>query len=529
MIFNLITKKEYSNINPLIKWYSVYTKELAAAPKKNFRMVDDDFYLVDTFELAIELGFDANYLNDELGVNIWWTDSIDDTIASIIKEKANRRLEKQIHLSKKYVKDVGIQYENDEVITILTPTQDMSPVNLHIICKNVGKYFEEDLSFEKTTTYENEYRIYLKEMGLVEKEYSLESLVSYLKKLFDKEYYLYVSYIFYLLNLRAPGNSGRNAWEKIFSMEDYFNNVKIYGLDQSTKYDFNFKLDEDKRYFVQYEYNASDSVTGRMFPKNLNKYQALQTIPKDDRKLLKAEPGCVLLEFDFKHFELCILEGLYHGFMSPKGGNYDPTWTISKQPHEQTCIDLGLNPIKDRQIGKIINYSIIYGMTPHTIAYTIHETFPHLDRAFLKTKIEESQLYLIANLVEGAIKDTVKELLGKKFVESIGWRLIKVVKEHALLNSVIQSSAVDIFMHKMTKILEIFETFGCDKKNKLLIQNHDSVLIQLEAKIITDTQIIETIQSELDTSYSFGTGIVKLSSQGAFGTTWGELQYLNNE
>ena len=83
-----------------------------------------------------------------------------------------------------------------------------------------------------------------------------------------------------------------------------------------------------------------------------HKENSLQTLSKDKRDILKAEPNCYLIEFDYDAFEYNILLDLLG---IPK----------TKDPHTDTLKFLGLNV--DRSIGKSINYSSLYGSSPEKV------------------------------------------------------------------------------------------------------------------------------------------------------------------
>jgi DNA polymerase I-like protein with 3'-5' exonuclease and polymerase domains len=248
-------------------------------------------------------------------------------------------------------------------------------------------------------------------------------------------------------------------------------------LDQSAKHDFNFQKDEDGKYYVQYEYNASETATGRMFPVNQKGYQSLQTLPKESRGLLKAESGCMLIEYDYKNFELSLFQHFYEKIIS--GG------CISMDmPHERICDLLGISPYQYRSFGKTINYAIIYGMNLSSLTTMICEKFPEKEYINTRSILKNYELYDAAETLSYELSKKIVESNGKLFIENGFGRGIKIEKEHALLNNYIQSSAADYVYKKICDILDLFEREKLPSKNKLLLQNHDSILIQLETSII---------------------------------------------
>lgn len=508
MIFTLVTNKENPEINPLIKNVYYY---FAPSP------ADTGLYIYDSFVLAIECGENANYLNDEIRKNVWWSESIDDTIASILKKMLDEFTIKPIFSDSFLENCTHIEYKTESTVVLIP---DISIKTIKIFDKRIGGYFSGEIKHKNTYTYENKFRKLLKCCGLVEKEYTILYIASYLKRIIGKEYALYVAMIFRIslpvMELEKKLDES-GVWDNLFLAENYFNDIQIYNLEQSPKYDFNFKKDEDGNYYVQYEYNASESLTGRMFPTNLQTYQPLQTLPKEDRYLLKAEKNCTLIEYDYKNFELKII---YDTF---KNENYSDTVTqiitMPEDPHKEICELLKIDPIKNRSFGKSINYAIVYGMSVEHLVDMILEKF-NLDKFFVCNTITSYPFYEISKTLKQKIKNKIVDINNKKLIYTITGRLIKFEKEHAVLNNYIQSIASDILYKKIKDILEIFHINKLSKKNKIILQNHDSLLLQIENSVIIKTDIVEQINKVMQEAMFCFSPKVEFKS----GTNWGELK-----
>lgn len=494
MLFILFSDKKYDYIiNPLIK----SIEEFATSSVEVFGFTTNQFYLFDSFNYAIQCGLPANYLNEKIKNNVWWTEDIDNTIKSILNEILNGMTVYPI-FSKKYFADnlYYTVYENERKKILKAKSE------IKIYNKNIGGYFyNEEFTVSHVSSYKSKYRGILKSKGYLEKEYTIEYLEKYLEKLFNQEYEMYIPIIFDAffencerisfsenMNPNIANIFGKtDYWENIFFAEEYFNGIRIYGLEQSTKYDFPFQRDENNEYFVQYQYSASESVTGRMFPIKTKSYQPLQTLTKEDRFLLKSEKGCIFLEYDYKNFELSLIHFLYCFFYS-----FVPA---IENPHEYICLELGLDPVKHRQIGKSINYAIVYGMTFSGIVSLVVEHVGIELQQHVENVIQQYPFYNWSKAV-GNILEQGKVTIGNgTFIQNGFGRLIKIEKEHALLNNFNQSTAADILYSKVSKIVDVFKHYGLSDKNKILLQNHDSILIQLNIEECSENSIINYIHN----------------------------------
>lgn len=491
MIFTLVTEdsSEFNKVNnPLI------VEEVSVSGFNNIQQDKSRYFLFNSFVTAVNSNKkEVSYLTDIIEDNIFWSEDLDIFFYQFLKKIKEGKKINTIFTTKflsnsnpMFLHEQDILYENEKIIVLYSK-------EFFIIDKTITGYFEikEDKLEEirRNTSYLSyeDIKYQLKFLGLVTKDFTLKNLEEYLKKLFKDEYYLYIPIVFRLfvsLNCSevVVTSSKQACWKCMFEVQDYFNSVKIYGLKQNEKYDFNFQKDENNNYFVQYEYNCTETTTGRMFPINLKGYQALQTLPKEDRNLLNAEKDCILIEFDFKNFEIFILE-CETGMLN------------SISPHENICNLLGLNAISDREFGKKINYAIIYGNNLDSLTEIIFSYCNNKSKEEIKNILHD--YYLISsrdNLTKAIITKNQYHLQRNKIFLKSG-RLIKFEKYYAILNNYIQGCAADIFYERIQKILNLFQELKLGRKNKILIQNHDSFLLQLELKVIACSDILENIKA----------------------------------
>ena len=336
--------------------------------------------------------------------------------------------------------------------------------------------------------------IRLKENVLLDEKFQLESLSNFFE---DKEgiialfyedcfYYQSIDYIKYNLNKKKEKY---NVYETIFFVEEYLSTVELKNIDYDLYQSLNFPI---KKGVTKYKYNGSNSLTGRIYPVGLPGYQSLQNLRKDYRDCVKAEDNCFLIEIDFQSFELDLLN------------SYLNIYTDDIDPHVKIIEDCFLfdKPEDYRALGKKINYAVIYGVNLNTLINEIEIEYDlkNIDLIYQKIsshlfflKIEEFRKYLYSE----------KFIKRKMFVLTEFDRFIKIDKPHALLNNFISASASDIFFKKLREILELIQGSEIDQeRNKVLLQNHDSILFQLEEDVINDTdlldKIVEIIQSKVN-------------------------------
>lgn len=418
-------------------------------------------------------------------------------------------------------------------------------INLnHFSFINNKKVEIKDLIDEKYYSIED-LKYHLKRQGLVDKRFLPSNIHEYFKTYSFKtddenEYYFYLI-MFYdcLLMLESVDNKIEfklesdiislenlndivNPIDNIFYVENYLSAIIIKSLDLNLYPKLNFPIVKDG---IKYEYSGSDTATGRIFNINLGNHQSLQTLSKDKRDVLKPEPKCTLIEFDYKSFEFDLLFQLVN---KPFDEQSDPHVNVMNY-----LFDNDLSEIEGydyRSIGKTINYSFIYGMNLDKVVDIFFQNFfkdmnvKEIDKSLglirngIKEKLEKYELVqVIKNTTDVVMKsyNTDSNLLTNYF-----GRFIRIEKTHAILNNYIQSTAADFLYFKIRLILNLFEKSKINQsKNKILLQNHDSILIQLEDHILTNSTVFEEINAIMEASLNNLKGRVKFY----YGKNWKKL------
>lgn len=407
--------------------------------------------------------------------------------------------------------------------------------------------------FSKLKTY-TDVKLNFKSKGLVEKKYNKNSFNQFYKRIDLKsdnkseiDYYLLLFYSYllkyksdksYLNTITIDGLNEQNSKfftkgfltkysnpiNNLFVVENYLSDIKLKNIDFEEAQDLVFPI---KGNSIQYSYNGSDSTTGRIYTISDGGYQSLQTLPKERKKILIAEPGCFLIEFDYKTFEFNLLYQLA-GIKIDK--NKDHHMDMIKFIFSDKVLE-DENKELYRKLGKQINYALIYGMNIEGLVDSIlDDFFTEEDRQIL----EDSLVLEVRDLLKRKIKTSelfeIRDKLTQKILHSFHSnsqilknyfnRFIHVSKSHAVLNNYIQSIAADFLCLKICMIIDLLDINSLDKKkNKILLQNHDSILLQLEAKVIDSSDILENIINIVDCQIN---DLVGISTFG-YGDNWGEI------
>jgi hypothetical protein len=383
--------------------------------------------------------------------------------------------------------------------------------------ENVVEYFKDmyDQDEQKPQTYDM--RAFKKAVLLFGDEYSDENIYATYKRCFPENYLFYIAQGLQLAAQRMSQtnivtlNTAYAQWELLYSLQDYFNSVRIYNLEG----DYNYQYDEHGDAYVQFVYNAGDSITGRLFSREAG----LQTLPKHKRDILKAEEGCVLYEFDFKSFEFSLMLAISFYANRTLWLNED----IDVDFHTEILEHLGIDK-KHRDFGKRINYAFIYGMPIENIVMMILQEFPHLNRGTVASNLLNFRFYKHIEEIKKYIE--TRKIENRHYLTFFS-RPYKSEKEHAELNNFLQASAADYLNEVLSDVLQVFADYNRNQfsKNKLLLQNHDSFLVQLE--LGAEKVLVKEIRDILD--YIFPYFVNRIKYEVYRGLDWLNMEQLFKE
>lgn len=269
-------------------------------------------------------------------------------------------------------------------------------------------------------------------------------------------------------------------------------------------------------------YNQTGTTTGRLSSQNPN----LQNIPTRTTEGTKirtgfiASPGYRLMSFDYSQIELRVLAEI------SGDKNLIDAYKHNLDLHELTARKIFvLNENEkvnkyQRNIAKVINFSVLYGKTPFGLSkelkITIGEAKEYIDTYFREyPKVRE----LLDEIIEKCRKNKYVETLygTRRYVYDINSSNINV-KEAAnrmAVNTVIQGTAANIIKKVMYNIYEKL----CNENVKMLLQVHDELIFEVKDENIA---IHEEIQKIMEETIKFEK--IKLQVNYNIGKTWGDLK-----
>ena len=266
-------------------------------------------------------------------------------------------------------------------------------------------------------------------------------------------------------------------------------------------------------------FNQIGAVTGRLSSEKPN----LQNIPAGSRRAsvlrraFEAEPGFSLAAFDYSQIELRILasisgdEKLQQAFFE----NQDIHKLTASQVFNVRFDEV--TPVM-RQLGKTLNFGVIYGMGANAFARTaglskekaedfIEEYFS--DFSGVKAWQEETRL-------QARDLGYVKNLNGRRrwFLEMASpASYLQFEAERAAVNMPVQGLAADIIKMAMIKTSQLGEGV------KLLLSIHDELLFEIKDDILEETA--GSIKKIMEEIYQL---TVPMKVDVKIGKNWGELK-----
>ncbi|MCX8029137.1 MAG: DNA polymerase I [Brevinematales bacterium] len=276
---------------------------------------------------------------------------------------------------------------------------------------------------------------------------------------------------------------------------------------------------------VHTSFNQTITATGRLSSSNPN----LQNIPVRDglgkkiRLAFIANEGNLLGSFDYSQIELRVLAHF----------SGDPLliehFIENRDIHSETAMKvLHIKP-EDmnstyRRIGKIINFGIVYGISPYGLSkqlgVSIQEASDIIQKYFETYKGIKEYIFRVLEFVSkkgyvetmfGRIR-RIPELVNKKFDEN---KLNFGKSERIAINTPIQGTAAEIVKISMNKLYNAIKNTSV----KLLLQVHDEIIVELPEK--EEENYSTMIKTILEKSVDLK---VPLLVEYRFGKSWGELE-----
>jgi len=274
---------------------------------------------------------------------------------------------------------------------------------------------------------------------------------------------------------------------------------------------------------VHTSFNQAVAATGRLSSSDPN----LQNIPirtelgREIRRAFIAAPGHVLISADYSQIELRVL-----AHMAGEDALID-AFRSGEDIHERTAQKLfgpasGLDPHDLRSKSKMVNYAVLYGKTPFTLAKDINVTqeaaqefieayfagFPRV-RAFIDRTLEEARTTGVVRTLFGR-RRLVPNLTSRNYQ-------MRGQAEREAVNMPIQGTAADILKKAMIDLHAELPKRG--SKARMILTVHDELLFESPRDEAEAAAAIVRERMEQATSLS-----VPLTVDVGIGENWNEAK-----
>ncbi|PID31798.1 DNA polymerase I [Candidatus Saccharibacteria bacterium] len=285
-------------------------------------------------------------------------------------------------------------------------------------------------------------------------------------------------------------------------------------------------VDDQSR--VHTTFNMTIAQTGRLSSTDPN----LQNIPvrtdlgRHIRTAFVAEPGKVLINADYSQFELRLAAHLADDteLIDLFNGGADIHTITAAQVHGRQPDEVTKQMRRD---AKVINFGVLYGMSPHGLAVatgmTVAAAKAFIDKYF---ELRKPLLDYMNSLREKARSDGyVETLFGRRRptpdIHSSNY-VVRQAAERAAINMPIQGTEADLMKMAMIQIQEKLDAQYAERPNdetpKMLLQIHDSVL--LECPKDDAEAVAAMLKDTMEHVYKLP---VRLDVDVAIGSNWGDL------
>lgn len=277
-------------------------------------------------------------------------------------------------------------------------------------------------------------------------------------------------------------------------------------------------VDDDGR--VHTTFNQDVAATGRLSSTDPN----LQNIPirtdigRKVRDAFVPEPGNVFVSADYSQFELRLAAVLAGDAKMINDFN------AGTDIHAKTASDVYKIPLdvvtkSQRRAAKVINFGVLYGMSPHGLAAATGMNFT-------EAKVFIDEYFKLRAQVRQYIDATVKKAHDDGYVETIYGRrrptpdvhssnfVVRQAAERAAANMPIQGTEADLMKKAMLAVEPKLSGLG-----EQLLQIHDSILVECGRE--SAEQVSGILQTTME-SIAPDLG-VKLQVDVHVGDNWGEV------
>ncbi len=281
-------------------------------------------------------------------------------------------------------------------------------------------------------------------------------------------------------------------------------------------------LQVDKNSRLHTTFGLTNAQSGRLNSSDPN----LQNIPtrtdlgRRIRTAFVAGKGNKLISADYSQFELRLAAVL------AKDTELIDMFNRGADIHTATAAQVYEREIEDvtkqmRRAAKVINFGILYGMSPHGLSIATGMTRDQAVTFIERYKAVRKPLFDYTDSVrEQAKKDGyVETLFGRRRpmpdIHSSNF-MVRQGAERAAINMPIQGTEADLMKMAMTKVQNLLQSQHNDCN--MLLQIHDSILVECPAEV--SERIGDLLKTTMQDIYELP---VRLDVDVTIGNNWGEL------
>ena len=279
-------------------------------------------------------------------------------------------------------------------------------------------------------------------------------------------------------------------------------------------------VDSESR--VHTTYNITTAQTGRLSSNDPN----LQNIPvrtelgRRIRTAFVAGPGNKLVSADYSQFELRLAA------VMAEDSELIDMFNRDTDVHTATAAQVYGREPEDvtkqmRRAAKVINFGILYGMSPHGLAVAAGMSFEQAKHFIDRYKELRKPLFdYIDRIKEFARKESyVETIFGRRRpmpdIHSSNF-MVRQGAERAAINMPIQGTEADIMKLAMVKVDELLAAQHNDCHQ--LLQIHDSIVVECPEAVAE--RVAKLLKDTMENVYELP---VKLTVDVSIGSDWGEL------
>lgn len=280
------------------------------------------------------------------------------------------------------------------------------------------------------------------------------------------------------------------------------------------------QVDEQSR--VHTTYGLTNAQSGRLNSSDPN----LQNIPtrtdlgRRIRTAFVAGKGNKLISADYSQFELRLAAVL------AKDNELIEMFNRGADIHTATAAQVYQREVEDvtkqmRRAAKVINFGILYGMSPHGLSVATGMTREQAVEFINRYKTVRKPLFDYTDQVlEQARKDGyVETLFGRRRpmpdIHSSNF-IVRQAAERQAINMPIQGTEADLMKMAMVQIDDLLRTQHNDCH--MLLQIHDSIVVECPAKVAD--HIGDLLKKTMENVYKLP---VRLDVDITIGSNWGQL------